>query len=241
MFQQFQMEAKEVAFCFHPSMASASWISAPVIQPSNPCVKDWRSLYPRGVSMTDFTLNQAIDGATGGPIQPASRPNLDKGFNPLTMIIFFGILAAGLLFVAYSIYSDVNATGTKVTSCLPYILLLVALLIALGFEFVNGFQDTANAVATVIYTHSLPAEFAVMWSGFFNFLGVLLSSGAVAFGIVSLLPVELILQVGSSAGFAMVFALLIAAILWNLGTWYFGPAGIELPHSDRLHYRRRRG
>src|SRR6202048_3090149 len=184
--------------------------------------QDWRSLYSRGVSMTDFTLNQAIDGATGGPIQPASRPNLDKGFNPLTMIIFFGILAAGLLFVAYSIYSDVNATGTKVTTYLPYILLLVALLIALGFEFVNGFHDTANAVATVIYTHSLPAEFAVMWSGFFNFLGVLTSTGAVAFGIVSLLPVELVLQVGSSAGLAMVFALLIAAILWNLGTWYFG-------------------
>ena len=100
--------------------------------------------------------------------------------------------------------------------------MFVALLIALGFEFVNGFHDTANAVATVIYTHSLPAEFAVVWSGFFNFLGVLLSSGAVAFGIVSLLPVELILQVGSSAGFAMVFALLIAAIIWNLGTWYFG-------------------
>src|ERR1700736_5164821 len=184
--------------------------------------QDWRSLYSRGVSMTDFTVNQAIDGASGGPIQPASRPNLDKGFNPLTMIIFFGITAAGFLFVAYSIYSDVDATGTKVTTYLPYLLLMVALLIALGFEFVNGFHDTANAVATVIYTHSLPAEFAVMWSGFFNFLGVLVSTGAVAFGIVSLLPVELILQVGSSAGFAMVFALLIAAILWNLGTWYFG-------------------
>ena len=100
--------------------------------------------------------------------------------------------------------------------------LLVALLFALGFEFVNGFHDTANAVATVIYTHSLPANVAVVWSGCFNFLGVLLSSGAVAFGIISLLPVELILQVGSSAGFAMVFALLIAAILWNLGTWYLG-------------------
>ena len=87
---------------------------------------------------------------------------------------------------------DVNATGTKVTSYLPYVFLLVALLIALGFEFVNGFHDTANAVATVIYTNSLPAEFAVMWSGLFNFLGVLFSSGAVAFGIVSLLPVELI-------------------------------------------------
>jgi PiT family inorganic phosphate transporter len=96
------------------------------------------------------------------------------------------------------------------------------LLIALGFEFVNGFHDTANAVATVIYTHSLPAEVAVLWSGFFNFLGVALSSGAVAFGIISLLPVELILQVGSSAGFAMVFALLIAAIIWNLGTWWLG-------------------
>src|SRR6516165_2359102 len=96
------------------------------------------------------------------------------------------------------------------------------LLIALGFEFVNGFHDTANAVATVIYTRSLPAHVAVVWSGAFNLIGVLLSTGAVAFGIVSLLPVELILQVGSSAGFAMVFALLIAAIMWNVGTWYFG-------------------
>src|SRR5262249_30038115 len=101
-------------------------------------------------------------------------------------------------------------------------LLGVALLIALGFEFVNGFHDTANAVATVIYTHSMPPLVAVVWSGFFNFLGVLTSTGAVAFGIISLLPVELILQVGSEAGFAMVFALLIAAIIWNLGTWYFG-------------------
>lgn len=169
--------------------------------------------------MTDFTLNQPMDG---GSIEPAARPNLDKGFNPLTLLLFFTILGAGLLFVAYSIYSDVDATHTQVTSYVPYILLFVALLIALGFEFVNGFHDTANAVATVIYTHSLPAEFAVIWSGFFNFLGVLVSSGAVAFGIVSLLPVELILQVGSSSGFAMVFALLIAAIIWNLGTWYFG-------------------
>ncbi|HSS86263.1 MAG TPA: inorganic phosphate transporter, partial [Reyranella sp.] len=159
------------------------------------------------------------------PIEPAahsSRPNLDKGFKPLSLIIFGGIMAAGLLYVAYSVYSDVDATGTKVTAFLPFVMLFVALLIALGFEFVNGFHDTANAVATVIYTHSLPAEMAVVWSGAFNFLGVLTSTGAVAFGIVSLLPVELILQVGSSAGFAMVFALLIAAIIWNLGTWWFG-------------------
>ena len=132
------------------------------------------------------------------------------------------------------------ATGAKVTSYMPYLLLLVALFIALAFEFVNGFHDTANAVATVIYTHSLPAEFAVMWSGFFNFLGVLLSSGAVAFGIVSLLPVELILQVGSSAGFAMVFALLIAAIIWNLGTWYLGLPASSSPYADRVDHRRRR-
>jgi PiT family inorganic phosphate transporter len=145
------------------------------------------------------------------------------GFSPLAMVLFFGLLAAGLLYVAYSLYADVDASGAKAaTSYLPYLLLMVAMMIALGFEFVNGFHDTANAVATVIYTNSLPAEVAVLWSGFFNFLGVLLSGGAVAFGIISLLPVELILQVGSSAGFAMVFALLIAAILWNLGTWYLG-------------------
>ena len=88
-----------------------------------------------------------------------------------------------------SLYVDVADSGTKTTTILPYLLLFVALLIALGFEFVNGFHDTANAVATVIYTHSMPAPVAVVWSGFFNFLGVVLSSGAVAFGILSLLPV----------------------------------------------------
>jgi inorganic phosphate transporter, PiT family len=164
------------------------------------------------------------DVALPGSIEPAltKGPDLDKGFHPLTAVIYLGVVAAALLFVAYSIYSDIDATGTKVTTFLPYIMLFVALLIALGFEFVNGFHDTANAVATVIYTRSLPAQLAVVWSGLCNLAGVLTSTGAVAFGIVSLLPVELILQVGSSAGFAMVFALLIAAIIWNLGTWYFG-------------------
>jgi PiT family inorganic phosphate transporter len=162
--------------------------------------------------------------ALPGSIEPAAKkgPNLDGGVHPLQAIIYLGVVAAALLFVAYSIYSDVDATGTKVTSYLPYLLLFVALLIALAFEFVNGFHDTANAVATVIYTRSLPANVAVVWSGMFNLFGVLMSTGAVAFGIVSLLPVELILQVGSGAGFAMVFALLIAAIIWNVGTWYFG-------------------
>jgi inorganic phosphate transporter, PiT family len=164
------------------------------------------------------------DIALPGSMEPAltKGPDLDKGFHPLTGVIYLGVVAAALLFVAYSIYVDIDATGARVTTYLPFILLFVALLIALGFEFVNGFHDTANAVATVIYTRSLPANFAVVWSGLCNLTGVLLSSGAVAFGIVSLLPVELILQVGSSAGFAMVFALLIAAIMWNLGTWWFG-------------------
>src|SRR5579871_4977238 len=102
------------------------------------------------------------------------------------------------------------------------ILLVLAVGLALSFEFVNGFHDTANAVATVIYTHSLRPTQAVVWSGSWNLIGVLTSSGAVAFGIVALLPVELVINVGSGAGFAMVFALLVSAIIWNLGTWYLG-------------------
>lgn len=139
-----------------------------------------------------------------------------------SLMLFLVLLFAGLAYCAWSLVSDVDDMGTVVTTWTPFVLLGIALLIALGFEFVNGFHDTANAVATVIYTNSLPASFAVVWSGFFNFLGVLLSSGAVAFGIIALLPVELILQVGSSAGFAMIFALLISAIIWNLGTWWLG-------------------
>jgi inorganic phosphate transporter, PiT family len=164
------------------------------------------------VSTTDIASTQA----------ESPKPHLDHPMGIRTILIFLAVMALGLLFAAYNIYRDISASGTVVTSILPFLLLGVALLIALGFEFVNGFHDTANAVATVIYTHSLPAPVAVVWSGFFNFFGVLLSSGAVAFGIVSLLPVELILQVGSAAGFAMVFAMLIAAIIWNLGTWWLG-------------------
>ncbi len=100
--------------------------------------------------------------------------------------------------------------------------LLLALGLALGFEFVNGFHDTANAVATVIYTHTLKPVYAVVWSGCWNLIGVLQSTGGIAFAVVALLPVELVINVGSAAGFAMVFALLISAIVWNVGTWYFG-------------------
>lgn len=138
-----------------------------------------------------------------------------------TIALFLALLIAGASFTVFSLNRDIQEANSPL-AFLPFILLGVSLLMALGFEFVNGFHDTANAVATVIYTHSLAPQVAVVWSGFWNFLGVLLSSGAVAFGIISLLPVELILQVGSGAGFAMVFALLLAAILWNLGTWYLG-------------------
>jgi inorganic phosphate transporter, PiT family len=164
----------------------------------------------------------ALDGSVGTVGDAPARPKLDGGFDARGAIVFFGVLALALFFVAYSLYVDVTESGVQATSWLPFALLAVALLIALGFEFVNGFHDTVNAVATVIYTHSMPPQLAVVWSGIFNFLGVMASSGAVAFGIVSLLPVELILKVGAGAGFAMVFALLIAAILWNLSTWYLG-------------------
>ena len=152
----------------------------------------------------------------------SSLPKLDHKTSLVTKMIFFAVLIFGLMYSGFSIYSAVEATQQSTTNWMVFFLLAIALLIALTFEFVNGFHDTANAVATVIYTNSLAPNVAVVWSGFFNFLGVLTSSGLVAFAIISLLPVELILQVGSSSGFAMVFALLIAAILWNLGTWWLG-------------------
>ena len=127
---------------------------------------------------------------------------------------------SGIGYIGVHVTRDLD--HVVVTSIWPYLLLGLALLIALGFEFVNGFHDTANAVATVIYTNSLTPSIAVVWSGVCNLAGVLLSSGTVAFAVITLLPVELILKVSSGAGFAMVFALLIAAILWNLGTWWFG-------------------
>jgi inorganic phosphate transporter, PiT family len=161
--------------------------------------------------------------STAAPIAPSKHSVHEKLAKKPSMagaLIFGVVLIGGLIFIGTSIARDLG--NIQIISAWPYVLLGIALLVALGFEFVNGFHDTANAVATVIYTHSLDPQIAVVWSGFWNFAGVVTSTGAVAFGIVSLLPVELILQVGSSAGFAMVFALLVAAILWNLGTWYFG-------------------
>src|SRR5580692_6811058 len=135
-------------------------------------------------------------------------------------IIFAVMLVGGLIYIGTKLADDLSIVHSA--SVFPFILLGVALLIALGFEFVNGFHDTANAVATCIYTHSLEPHIAVVYSGIMNFIGVLLSSGAVAFSIITLLPVELILKVSKGSGFSMVFALLVAAILWNLATWWKG-------------------
>lgn len=156
------------------------------------------------------TASRAFDD----PVHPAARP------------LFFAIVLAGFAYAGVSVMFDTQQVGEQLAVG-AFLFLGLALVIALGFEFVNGFHDTANAVATVIYTNALPANFAVVWSGFFNFLGVMLSSGAVAYSIVTLLPVDLILNVGSGAGFAMIFALLLAAVLWNLATWYVG-----LPNSS---------
>jgi inorganic phosphate transporter, PiT family len=154
--------------------------------------------------------------------QHGGRPDMDGGGHIAGILVFVALLVFGLFWTVRGLTNDIDATNTPSLAIGAFVLLGIALLIALGFEFVNGFHDTANAVATVIYTHSLQPQVAVIYSGTMNFLGVLSSSGAVAFAIVSLLPVELILQVGAGAGFAMIFALLIAAIVWNVGTWFLG-------------------
>lgn len=102
------------------------------------------------------------------------------------------------------------------------IVFLICLLAVVGFEFVNGFHDTANAVATVIYTRALKPVYAIPWSGFFNFLGVFLGGVAVAMGILKLLPLDELMKLPVSVGACMVLAVLLASIVWNLGTWYLG-------------------
>ncbi|MHA8091340.1 inorganic phosphate transporter [Aquirufa regiilacus] len=101
-------------------------------------------------------------------------------------------------------------------------LLFFCLFAACAFEFVNGFHDTANAVATVIYTHSLKPTQAVVWSGFMNFLGLLTGGVGVTMSIIGLLPTELLIDSNVYHSMAMALSLLFSAILWNLGTWYLG-------------------
>jgi PiT family inorganic phosphate transporter len=164
------------------------------------------------------------DLATLVEVMPARASVVDRKLRQSSsrggLILFLFALLGGLAYIGFHVAKDLDTVA--IPSVWPYLLLGLALLIALGFEFVNGFHDTANAVATVIYTHSLEPNVAVVWSGLCNLAGVLASTGTVAFAVITLLPVELILQVSSGAGFAMVFALLIAAILWNLSTWWFG-------------------
>ncbi len=162
--------------------------------------------------------------ASPGPPPPRSAsqsPDAAKRRTWLPVLVFGVPIALGLLYVGANVHADALKIGEPIAP-LAFLGLGLALLIAFGFEFVNGFHDTSNAVATVIYTHSMKPLTAVMWSGLFNFLGVMASTGAVAYGLVALLPVELILAVGTSAGYAMIFALLISAIIWNLGTWALG-------------------
>lgn len=102
------------------------------------------------------------------------------------------------------------------------LLLLLALAFVLFYEAINGFHDTANAVAAVIYTRAMQPQLAVVMAAFFNFFGVLLGGLSVAYAIVHMLPTDLLLNMGSTHGLAMVFSMLLAAIIWNLGTWFFG-------------------
>lgn len=154
--------------------------------------------------------------STTGPSTSKVNVETPKFFLP----VFLTIIIATLIYIGFQLAADLS--HVPALNLYSVILLSTALFIALSFEFVNGFHDTANAVATVIYTNALTAPVAVIWAGFCNFLGVMVASGAVAYGIIALLPVELIMNVSSGAGFAMVFALLLAAIIWNLGTWWFG-------------------
>ena len=102
------------------------------------------------------------------------------------------------------------------------ILLIVCLVAAMAFEFINGFHDTANAVATVIYTRSLKPSVAVVWSGLWNFIGVYVGGIAVAMGIVNLLPLDILIDQNVYHSVSMILALIFTAIIWNLGTWYLG-------------------
>ncbi len=145
---------------------------------------------------------------------------VEKPIHPLFKPTFIFVIFAALIYIGLSLTTDLASMPAM--HFVPLVMLSAALFVALSFEFVNGFHDTANAVVTTIYTNALSSHAAVGLAGVCNFLGVLFASGAVAYGILALLPVELILNVGSNQGFAMVFALLLAAVIWNLGTWALG-------------------
>jgi len=171
---------------------------------------------------TDLDLNPwsrfMSNLATTLPGRPPAADLLDKKMKKSHAMVSTGVVLAALVigigFIGFNIAKDFS--GVTLGSIWPYALLILALFIALGFEFVNGFHDTANAVATVIYTHSLEPNLAVVWSGMCNLAGVLTSSGTVAFTVITLLPVEPEHLVARSAG-------------------------IELPHYGGIDHRRRTG
>ncbi|WP_439694916.1 inorganic phosphate transporter [Mucilaginibacter sp. AW1-7] len=121
------------------------------------------------------------------------------------------ILAATLPFIG-----QVNLSGYLL------VVFIVCILAVIGFEFVNGFHDTANAVATVIYTRALKPVYAIPWSGLWNFLGVFLGGVTVAMGILKLVPLDALMTLPVSVGACLVLSVLLASIIWNLGTWYLG-------------------
>src|SRR5450432_4682855 len=129
----------------------------------------------------------ALDPPPVGSV-PSLHHKMNKSPGKIGILLFAVVLVVGLAYAGSQLLHDISKAPTL--SAWPYILLGVALLIALGFEFVNGFHDTANAVATVIYTHSLEPHIAVVWSGIWNLIGVLTSSGGVAYAVITLLPVE---------------------------------------------------
>lgn len=112
--------------------------------------------------------------------------------------------------------------GNLELSGLLFFIFILCLLAVVGFEFVNGFHDTANAVATVIYTKALKPVIAIPWSGLWNFLGVFTGGIAVAMGILKLVPLDKLMSLPAEVGAYMVLSVLLASIAWNLGTWYIG-------------------
>ena len=159
--------------------------------------------------------------STNAPADSNASSNVHVPTPRFFMPVFLTVIVATLIYIGFQVHNDLLHVPN--IGLITLLFLAAALFLALTFEFVNGFHDTANAVATAIYTNALPAPVAVMWAGFCNFLGVMVASGAVAYGIIALLPVEMIVNVGSGAGFARwSLRYYSAAIIWNLGTWFLG-------------------
>ena len=180
-----------------------------------------------------------VDVSTSTLVTRPARPKLDGGTHPSMAIAFLVLLVGGIIFTGYHLYADIQSAHVETTTWIPFLFLALALFIALGFEFVNGFHDTANAVATVIYTHSLPPIVAVIWSGVWNFLGVLLSSGAG--GLRHHLAAAGRADPAGRLRRRLRHGVRAADRRDHLEPRHLvsGPAGLELAHADRFDHRRR--